>query len=72
MLESQKRDSYLEPIIKLLLLHVNNSDHPNHVHEIDDDRRSYQLKKLPFGEISALRMVDSAKPGRIRVVNHTN
>ena len=51
----------------MLLPNVDNLSHPNHIRKIDD-RRSYQLKKLPNGEISALRMIDSIKPGRIRVV----
>ena len=67
MLEIQKQDNQLGPIIALVLSYVDDPENPKSLHKIDE-RRSYQFKKLQEGNMSALRMIDTGKPGRIRAV----
>ena len=57
MLEIQKQNYLLGPIITLLLPYVDEPEIPRFLHKIDE-RISYQLKRLQDGNVSALRMIN--------------
>ena len=55
MLEIHKQDDLLGPVIAQLLPYVYEPENLRFLHKIDE-RRSYQLKRLHDGNVSALRM----------------